>query len=117
MAITASVTGITTRQFTCLRVALSRARRREQLRLGGRVRARVPRLPLRLLRGGLPRAGYGRGGEARPDPGQRPRRGGDGRPRRAHGRRADRGAAELARDVPDAPLEAGLAERRRVARV
>ena len=66
---------------------------RSELHVGGRLRRRVPRLPVQLQRRRLRAARHRRGGPARADRRERARARGDLRPRRARGRRRDRGAA------------------------
>src|SRR4051794_34216323 len=94
-----------------------RGGRRRQLRLRGRVRRRVPRLPVQLQRRGLPGTGRGSRRQARPPAEERARRRRDGRPGRA--RRAGRhhGRPQRARPLSRSPLGRALPRRRRVARL
>ena len=69
---------------------------RLELHVGGRLRRRVPRLPLQLQRDRLRAARQRRRRAPAAGRAGRARRGGDGRPRRADGRRADRRARRAA---------------------
>src|SRR6185437_13054963 len=91
--------------------------RRRQLRVGRRLRRRVPRLPVRLQRRGLRAACHGSRRQAGPHRGERARRRRDRRPGRARGTRRDRGAAERARPLPRPALAGALARAGRVARL
>src|SRR5512133_320817 len=95
----------------------ARTRGGGELRLGRRLRHRVPGPPLRLQRRGLRGACHRRGSSARARRRQRPRRGRDRRPGRARLARLDRRAAQRSRPLSRPPLGAGLARRRRVARL
>ena len=90
-ASTTTIIGRTRRRCTRPEGTLRRDERGE-LRVRRRLRRRVPRLPLRLQRRRLRGARHRRRGPARADRVERPRRRGDGRPRRARRRRPDRRA-------------------------
>src|SRR5215471_6867651 len=117
---TPSITGIRRPRTTVVR---TRARVRfargglGQLPLGGRLRRRVPRIPVQLQRGGLRTARDGSRRQARAPRGERARRRRDGRPGRA--RRAGRcaRAPQRARPLHRSALGRGLPRRRRVARL
>src|SRR4051794_27371632 len=116
IATTATAATGTRRARTGPGYASTRGRRRE-LRLGRRLRRRVPRLPVQLQHGGLRAARDSGRREARTDRRQRARRGRDGRSGRARRARRDRRGAQRARPLSRSALARGLARAGRVARL
>src|SRR5436190_18585133 len=96
---------------------LSSPRGGADLLVRGRLRRRVPGLPLQLQHIRFQAARHRGGREAGPRRGKRSGRGGDRRPRRADCGRPDRRAPQRARALPRPPLGAPLAGRGRVARL